>query len=96
MFGPLLPQISDTPTAMGRLFDLAAEANVDRIWTDALNPRPRVWPSVQTFLRLHEPNLTEHYRRMLFDAVFRKDYLRQLDRRVQRAATDADMAARLG
>jgi DNA repair photolyase len=96
MFGPLLPQISDIPTALGRLFDLAAEADVDRIWTDALNPRPRVWPSVQTFLRIHEPDLSEHYRRVLFDAAFRKEYLGQLDRCVRQAAARAGMRARLG
>jgi len=95
MFGPLLPQISDTPTALGRLFDLAAEVDVDRIWTDALNPRPRVWSSVQTFLRLHRPDLIEHYRRVLFDQPFRKQYLHRLDERIRRAATAAGMSTRL-
>ena len=86
MFGPLLPKISDTPQVLARLFDLAAKADIDRIWTDALNPRPRVWPSVQAFLRRHRPDLIEHYRRVLFDRDFRKEYARSLDERCRRAA----------
>jgi DNA repair photolyase len=47
MFGPLLPGISDTDAALGELFALAAAAKVDHVWTDILNPRPRVagWDS---------------------------------------------------
>lgn len=95
MFGPLLPGISDAEPALARLFRGAAEAQVDRIWTDALNPRPRVWPSVQTFLGRHRPDLLEHYRRVLFDAAFRKEYLRQLDGRIRRAASAAGVEARI-
>ncbi len=78
MFGPLLPAISDTPEALGRLFALAREAEVDRIWTDALNPRPRVWPSVQQFLHRRRPDLLELYKRMLFDRSWRARYLDEL------------------
>jgi DNA repair photolyase len=95
MFGPLLPRISDTPQALERLFALVARAEVDRIWTDALNPRPRVWASIQAFLRRHRSDLLDHYRRVLFDAPFRKEYLRQLDEEVRRAAAAAGVAARL-
>jgi DNA repair photolyase len=51
MFGPLLPGISDTDEAVAGLFAMAAEVGVDRVWTDLLNPRPRVWASVQEVLR---------------------------------------------
>ena len=95
MFGPLLPDISDTDEALEQLFSLAAETRVDQIWTDALNPRPRVWPSVQTVLRRHRPELHEHYRRLLFDRACRRAYQRQLDRRVRRAAANAGLADRL-
>ena len=95
MFGPLLPGISDTPQVLARVFDLAAKADIDRIWTDALNPRPRVWPSLQAFLRRHRPDLIEHYRRVLFDAAYRKEYLHKLDERCRRAAARAGVAARL-
>jgi len=95
MFGPLLPSISDTPAALARLFALAAEADVDRIWTDTLNPRPRVWPSVQAFLRNRRPDLLDDYRRVLFNAACRADYADQLDRRIRQAATDAGLADRL-
>lgn len=95
MFGPLLPRISDTEKALAELFALAAGADVDRIWTDALNPRPRVWPSIQTLLRNHWPDLCESYRRLLFDRDRRSDYLDELDQRIRRAAADAGLADRL-
>jgi DNA repair photolyase len=95
-FAPLLPAISDTPRALRGLFNLAAEANVDHIWTDAMNPRPKVWPSVQGFLRRTEPNLVEHYRRLLFDATCRAQYEDELSQRVRSAATQAGVADRLG
>jgi len=95
MFGPLLPQISDTPPALRELFALAAGAGVDRIWTDALNPRPRVWPSVQGLLRRRWPGLVEHYRRLLFDPACRERYVTELDKRIQQAAAEAGLASRL-
>jgi DNA repair photolyase len=95
MFGPLLPEISDTEEALARLFALAAEVNVDKVWTDALNPRPRVWPSVQEVLQRHRPDLCGHYRCLLFDRADRRAYKRQLDARIRRAAENAGLASRL-
>ena len=89
MFGPLLPAISDTEPALRELFGLAAECRVDQIWTDLLNPRPRVWPSVQQHLRRHRPDLLDHYRRVLFDAAYRAAYERQLTDRVRRSKKQA-------
>jgi DNA repair photolyase len=94
-FGPLLPDISDTDAALAKLFELAADVNVDRIWTDLLNPRPRVWASVQGVLRRHQPDLQEHYRRVLFDAACRDAYRREIDQRVRRAAAGAGLMDRL-
>jgi DNA repair photolyase len=96
MFGPLLPQISDTPEGLRRLFDLAAEVRPDRIWTDALNDRPRVWPALQQFLGCHRPELVEHYRRVLFDPEARAQYLQDLHQRIQQAADEAGVGERLG
>ena len=96
MFGPLLPGISDTPQALRGLFNLAAETGVDQIWTDALNPRPRVWPSVQRLLRARRPELLELYRRVLFDAGCRAAYEEEMRGRVREAASQAGMPARLG
>jgi DNA repair photolyase len=93
---PLLPAISDTPEALRDLFSLAGEADVDHIWTDAMNPRPKVWPSVQGFLRRMEPKLVEHYRRLLFDATCRAQYEDELSQRVRSAAIQAGVADRLG
>ena len=95
MFGPLLPGISDTPAALVRLFVMAAEADVDRIWTDALNPRPRVWPSVRRLLERRWPELGEHYRRILFDNAYRRRYLAQLRGRIRQAASKAGVLDRL-
>jgi DNA repair photolyase len=95
MFGPLLPAISDTPAALRALFALAAKAGVDRIWTDALNPRPRVWPSVQGLLRRRWPGLIEHYRRLLFDPACRAQYISDLEGRVREAAADAGLSDRM-
>jgi DNA repair photolyase len=94
-FGPLLPGISDTPEVLRELFVLAAQAKVDTIWTDALNPRPRVWPSVQELLRRHWPHLEDRYRRLLFDAGCRDQYVHDLDERVREAAVAAGVADRL-
>ena len=41
MLAPLLPEISDSTGSLRRSFELAKEADVDCIHTDALNPRPR-------------------------------------------------------
>ena len=96
MFGPLLPEISDTDEALAELFALAAEVGVDRIWTDMLNPRPRVWPSVQRVLRRHCPDLYEHYRRLMFDRVCRRTYQRELGNRIGRAARKVGLSSQLG
>ena len=96
MFGPLLPEISDTDEALARLFALAAETDVDLVWTDMLNPRPRVWPSVQGVLGRHRPDLVPHYRRLMFDPAQRSAYERQLDARIRRAAKKAGVEDRLG
>jgi len=87
MFGPLLPGISDTDEALAALYALAAEAGVGRVWTDVLNPRPRVWPSIQALLRRHRRALLEPYRRMMFVPAVRAAYRHQLDERIRRAAT---------
>jgi DNA repair photolyase len=95
MFGPLLPGISDTPEALRELFSLASAANVDRIWTDALNPRPRVWPGVQEFLRSQRSDLLPLSRRVLFDRAYRERYLAELGERVRTAAEEAGLSDRL-
>ncbi len=95
MFGPLLPGISDSPAALAKLFALAAEADVDRIWTDAMNPRPRVWPSVQKLLGRRWPDLREHYRQVLFDKAYLGCYLAELKQRVRRQASEAGLLGRM-
>ena len=95
MFGPLLPGISDTPDTLDELFGLAARVQVDRIWTDALNLRPRVWPSIQAFLRSRRPELLPLYGRVLFDQAHRARYVAELHARIQRAAAKAAVSDRL-
>jgi DNA repair photolyase len=95
MFGPLLPEISDTDEALAGLFARAAEVGVARIWTDGLNARPRVWPALQDALRNHCPDLYEHYRRLLFDPSVRRRYQRHLRERIHHAAQSAGLSDRL-
>lgn len=86
MFGPLLPFLSDGQESIDRLFQRAADLAIDDAWVDALNPRPRVWPAVAELLREEFPDLRQRYRRILFDAGARKQYLAELRRRVTLAA----------
>ncbi len=95
MFGPLLPGLSDTQQAIDELFRCAADLKVDAIYVDALNPRPRVWPSVSAFLARRFPELVAVYRQILFDPHHRRAYLRQLGRRVQTAARRFRLSRRL-
>jgi len=95
MFGPLLPAISDTPEGLRALFELARDAAVDRIWTDALNPRPLVWPVVRELLARHRSELVEHYRRILFEEDFRDRYLAGLNQRIRQVADETGLADRL-
>lgn len=85
MFGPLLPGISDTDEALARLFRLAREARVSRLWTDGLNLRLGVWPAVEQVLSRHRPELLERYRRILFEPAARREYRRHLKQRIAHA-----------
>lgn len=96
MFGPLLPFLSDTPDSINALFDRAADAHVDVIWVDALNPRPKVWPSVLALLDREFPDLRERYRRMLYAEPVREAYLKALRDRVERAAKRFHLTDRVG
>jgi len=95
MFGPLLPGISDDAETIATLFEKAAELDVDVIWTDALNPRPKVWSSVRDLLRGHRPELIGPYRRMLFNRGARAEYIGNLRSRIEDAARAAGVWERL-
>jgi len=95
MFGPLLPFLSDTQESIDALFQHAADIDVDMISVDAMNPRPRVWPSVAALLRRSFPDLHPRYRHVLFDDRVRADYLAQLRRRIMRAAERLSLADRV-
>jgi len=85
MLGPLLPWLSDSQDCLDAMFQRAADLQVEVIWVDALNPRPRVWPAVSQLLRDRFPDLLERYQQMLFDSGARSRYLSELGQRVQRA-----------
>ena len=95
MFGPLLPGISDDQDSLHAMLQRAAEARIDVVWMDALNPRPRVWPAVSQLLHDRFPDLLPAYRRMLFDPAARAEYLAQLGQRIQRAAERASLQDRV-
>ncbi len=86
MFGPLLPYLSDGEESVAALFEQAARLDIDHIWVDALNPRPKVWESVVELLRREFPRLEQPYRLMLFNPDAREEYLASLRDRVRRIA----------
>ena len=77
------------------MFQRAADLQVEVIWVDALNPRPRVWPTVSQLLRDRFPDLLERYRQMLFDSGARSRYLAELGERVQHAAERVSVQGRI-
>ena len=95
MFGPLLPFLSDSQTTIESLLKQAAEMGIDRVWVDAMNPRPRVWPAVAELLRTEFPDLLQPYRKILFDEPSRAEYLEGLRVRVREAARRTSMAERV-
>ncbi len=95
MFGPLLPFLSDSQQRLEALFRCARELRVDTIYVDALNRRPRVWPSVSALVSRHYPELLGEYRQILFKPDHRKAYLMALRKRVQTAARHARLSSRL-
>jgi DNA repair photolyase len=95
MFGPLLPWLSDGQESLDALFGRAADAGVDIIWVDAMNPRPRVWPAVGQLVRRQWPELHEGYSRVLHDAETRAAYVSALRERVRKAARRAGIEDRL-
>lgn len=95
MFGPLLPFLSDSQESINGLLQQAADLQVDTIWIDAMNPRPRVWPAVAELLRAHFPDLLPNYRKILFDEKSRAEYLAELRTRIDRAAERASLTDRV-
>ena len=95
MFGPLLPFLSDSQASIDALFGVAADLDVNVIWVDALNPRPKVWPAVQEFLRRHYRELLPKYGRMLHHDETRQEYLADLRDRVAQAARRFSLGDRL-
>jgi DNA repair photolyase len=96
MFGPLLPGVSDDEETLDALMKMARDLDVDLIWTDALNARPKVWPAVHALLAKINPALAEPYRGMLFNEARREKYLEGLRRRIRNAAEHNKVASRLG
>ena len=82
-------------TQIEELARRAAELEVEQVWVDALNPRPRVWPAVAELLRAEFPELLPQYRKILFDAAAREDYLAAFRARVQTAARRTALADRV-
>lgn len=95
MFGPLLPHLSDGRESLAALFGRAADLEVDVIWVDAMNPRPRVWPAVGRLVRREWPELHERYGRIFHHKSTRESYLESLRERVEKAAATARIEDRL-
>ncbi|MGD0383523.1 MAG: radical SAM protein [Thermoguttaceae bacterium] len=95
MFAPLLPFLSDGPDSLDLMFQRAADLQVDSILVDALNPRPRVWPSVAGLLRDHFPELRERYSKILFNLKIRAEYLARFRNAVALAAERLSLTDRV-
>jgi len=95
MLGPLLPELSDDERSIQHMLCVAGELGVGRIWVDALNPRPRVWPSVAALLRREFPGLRRRYARILHDRAVRERYLACLRARVARVARRLGLSERV-
>ena len=96
MLGPLLPGLSDDPASIESLLRAVAERDVEKIWVDALNVRPRVWPAAAVLLQSHFPDQLEAIRRILFDQPRRQAYLAELRSRVSEAARNPGVGDRVG
>jgi DNA repair photolyase len=95
MFGPLLPFLSDSQESIDALLEQAAVLEVDQIWVDALNARPRVWPAVAALLRAEFPQLWQRCRKILFDPPSRAAYLKEIKARVDDAARRKSLTDRV-
>jgi DNA repair photolyase len=95
MFGPLLPLLSDGQEAIEAMLRKAADLQVDAIWVDAMNPRPRVWPAVSELLRAEFPELLPEYSRILFRQGPRAEYLAELQGRIDLAARRIGLSDRV-
>jgi DNA repair photolyase len=95
MFGPLLPGISDDDATLDALMKSAADLDVDLIWTDALNLRPKVWQAVGPVVSKRYPALLPLYKNVLFNAAFRDDYIGKLGTRIRAAASRHKLLPRL-
>jgi DNA repair photolyase len=95
MFGPLLPFLSDSQESLVALFQRAAELEIDQIWVDAINARPRVWPAVAELLQREFPELREPYQKILFDRHARDAYLAELRQRIAAAAKESGLGRRV-
>ncbi|MGA2798900.1 MAG: radical SAM protein [Thermoguttaceae bacterium] len=95
MFAPLLPFLSDGRSSLKAMFQQAADLKVDSILVDALNARPRVWPSVAGLLRDHFPELRERYSKIMFDHKMRAEYLSHFRSEVAIAAERLSLTDRV-
>lgn len=66
-----------------------------RVWVDAMNPRPRVWPSVGRLLSREFPQLHDEYGRILHHEPTRRAYVEDMRERVRTAACRAGIEDRL-
>jgi DNA repair photolyase len=95
MFGPILPFLSDDERSIEAMLRLAAQQNVDAVWFDALNLRPRVWSAIAALVQREFPDLLPRYSKILFDREFRTNYLAEVRSRLERAASQSELKGRV-
>jgi DNA repair photolyase len=95
MFGPLLPFLSDDQRSVDGLFEQAATLRGDKIWGDAMNPRPKVLQSVKELFGARYPQLEEGYEAVLHWPKVREAYLKGIRERVERATRKYGLEGRV-
>jgi DNA repair photolyase len=93
--GPLLPYLSDSEASILTLLKAVKEVGADYFYIDRLNLRFGVWKSLLSLLQEHFPQLTEAYRRILFNASASDAYSERLASVVNRLAARQGLDTKL-
>jgi len=93
--GPLLPSLSDSEASILMLLKAVEEVGANYFYVDRLNLRFGVWKSLLSLLQEHFPQLTEDYRRILFNAYASDAYSERLASLVNRLAAKQGLDTKL-
>jgi DNA repair photolyase len=93
--GPLFPFLCDGSREVDALFRAIAEARVDYLLVDTLNPKRGLWPEAKAALGVHAPHVVRKVGEILYDADARAHYVANARRLVLATADRHGLASRL-